>query len=121
MINKILNVIVPLKAVSPRNLTSLLLVAIFFAVYVLSGGRIKSVPKVELGRGFGSTPQADIKVSEQEEIPNDGFSDISRDISRDEVREDKRKETLPKKEEVEDGSSNAFGNFQDRLDRIGRD
>ncbi len=56
---KFLNVLLMGSAVSTRNLTSLALVALFFAIYVAAGGRISSVPKVKSGEGFGSAQSAD--------------------------------------------------------------
>ena len=51
------------SAVSSRNLTSLLLVGLFFGVYVAAGGKISSVPNIKPGQGFGT-----IKGERQEEV-----------------------------------------------------
>lgn len=51
---KLLNIFVPLQAVSTRNLTSIGLVFVFFAVFWLAGGKIESKPKLEPGNSFGS-------------------------------------------------------------------
>jgi hypothetical protein len=54
---KVLEFILLKPAFSSRNLTSLLLVAIFFAVYVLAGGKVE-VPDVKQGSNFGSVSRS---------------------------------------------------------------
>jgi len=50
---RVLEFVLLKPAFSSRNLTSLLLVAIFFGVYVLAGGKVE-VPDVKQGANFGT-------------------------------------------------------------------
>lgn len=61
-VKKFVNFIIPLRAMSPRNLTSLGLVALFFAIYVLSGGKVQSIPKSQDFQSFGM-PNNKIKTT----------------------------------------------------------
>ena len=58
-IKKVLGFLVLKDAVSSKNLTSIALVALFFGVYIASGGRIAPLPKVERGPGFGDVRTGD--------------------------------------------------------------
>lgn len=49
-------------ALSGRNLTSLALVAFFFGVYVASGGKISSIPRLDNNAQFGGVLQEDVTV-----------------------------------------------------------
>ena len=51
-------------AVSSRNLTSLLLVAIFFGVYVAAGGKVSTIPEVAPGEGFGTVTSNQVSDTE---------------------------------------------------------
>ncbi len=51
-----------------RNLTSLILVAIFFGVYIASGGRVRSIPKVSPGETFGAAELSTSKRSNSKSI-----------------------------------------------------
>ena len=50
-------------AFTSRNVTSILLVGVFFGVYIVSGGSVRSIPKVTPGDGFGIV-QAKETISE---------------------------------------------------------
>ncbi len=50
---KVLDFLILRPAFSSRNLTSILLVALFFGVYVLAGGKV-TMPNVKQGQNFGS-------------------------------------------------------------------
>ena len=57
---KVLGFLLLKPAFNSRNLTSLALVALFFGVYVASGGKVTSVPKLKAGAGgFGSVTATD--------------------------------------------------------------
>lgn len=60
---RILNFLLLRPAMTTRNLTSLGLVAFFFAVFYLSGGRIAAIPRVSPGATFGG-------IAESEQIPS---------------------------------------------------
>jgi hypothetical protein len=113
-VKKFVGFLLPLKAVSPRNFTSLALVAIFFAIYVLSGGKIQSAPKVSPGGSFGgvrsSKPVAvtgDVAKPEKETV-----------ATKTRVKSPK---VEPKKESADAEKDGAFQDFQNRINRIGRE
>ena len=61
---RILGFLMLRPAISSRNLTSLVLVGLFFGVYVAAGGKVEGIPAVQTdGGGFGtvdkSTPKTD--------------------------------------------------------------
>ncbi|MBL7663137.1 hypothetical protein JNK13_10345 [bacterium] len=59
---KVVDIVLMKPAFSMRNLTSLLLVAFFFGVYAMAGGKVTSIPRVKTGGEFGtvrSTPNLD--------------------------------------------------------------
>jgi hypothetical protein len=65
---KILEFVLLKPAFSSRNLTSLLLVAIFFAVYVLAGGKVE-IPDVRQGSNFGGVSQTRPVRAEPARVP----------------------------------------------------
>lgn len=83
--SKIFNFLLFGSAMSSRNLTSLALVAIFFAVYVAAGGKISSIPKVKRGDGFGSVETADTFTDAITEVTELGSDEVTED---DEVSDD---------------------------------
>lgn len=78
---RVLGFLLMKPAMSSRNLTSLGLVAMFFAVYVLAGGTVSPVPKVAVNQSFGTgviedrlpAPRADlaeeIEIAPLEQAP----------------------------------------------------
>lgn len=57
---KVVDFIVLRSAFSQRNVTSLLLVGVFFAVYVMSGGKVTtSLPQIKDTNSFGGASGAD--------------------------------------------------------------
>lgn len=60
---RVLNFLLLRPAMTTRNLTSLGLVAFFFAVFYLSGGRIAAVPRITPGATFGG-------IAQTEQIPS---------------------------------------------------
>ncbi len=53
-VNKVVSFLLLRPAFTGRNVTSLGLVALFFAVYVAAGGKITTVPTMKTGGSFGS-------------------------------------------------------------------
>lgn len=51
---KVVSFLLLRPAFTGRNVTSLGLVAVFFAVYVAAGGKVTTVPKMNAGASFGS-------------------------------------------------------------------
>lgn len=58
---RVVNFLILRSAFTQRNMTSLLLVGIFFAVYVLSGGKVTvtKLPNIKAGESFGSVTASD--------------------------------------------------------------
>ncbi|MCB0344389.1 MAG: hypothetical protein KDD66_04705 [Bdellovibrionales bacterium] len=57
-VNKVVSFLLLRPAFTGRNVTSLGLVAVFFMVYVLAGGKITTVPTMKPGGSFGSVESA---------------------------------------------------------------
>lgn len=113
---KLVGFLVPLKAISPRNLTSLGLVAVFFAVYVICGGKIQSVPKVPVGKSFGGVQSSSSNLQNlpTRQNQNSKASPINR---RHTPPAGKKKPTERKPQEKESGS---LKTFRERINNIGR-
>ena len=89
--NKFIQFLLLKPVFSSRNLTSIALVALFVAVYVLAGGKITTVPKVSNSNAFGGietkeekrkpVPAQRIEPAPQRVEPSSEGSSISGDIS----------------------------------------
>lgn len=116
MLKNIVSAIIPLKAISPRNLTSLLLVGLFFAVYVIAGGKIGPAPKVKAG--FGAPVVDSIKEKKTQGVS--AFVGKRSDLGvkteslRKRMLEDDKKE--PETRTLPDSSVNGSANTSDSLD-----
>ncbi len=119
---KLVGFLIPLKAISPRNLTSLGLVAVFFAVYVICGGKIQSVPRVPVGKSFGGVRSSgNYSVTGDVQNPS-----TPRKLKNNTVNKrykppvpvvSKERVNKSRPEEQEGGS---LQSFQDRINNIGR-
>ena len=68
---RVVDFIVLRSAFSQRNVTSLLLVGVFFAVYVLSGGKITtSIPHMKDANGFGDAGLSDTSGTSSTSTPD---------------------------------------------------
>ena len=52
-------------AVNSRNLTSIGLVALFFGIYVASGGKVAALPNIQSGGGFGTTQGTSVNIQQE--------------------------------------------------------
>ena len=89
--NKFIQFLLLKPVFSSRNLTSIALVALFVAVYVLAGGKITTVPKISNSNTFGGieskeekrepVPARRTETPPQRVEPSSQGSSISGDIS----------------------------------------
>ena len=136
-----------IPAMSSRNLTSIILVAIFFGVYIAAGGKIAAIPKnLERGDGFGTvkeaTQQTSSRAASKEQVEDSGFKrmgepepvrrDRQIDLFNSGERSPQRTQTTTAKkldpvedkasdvkdERINNASSSNFADFQERLNRI---
>jgi hypothetical protein len=78
---KIISFLLLAPAVNKRNLTSLALVAVFFGVYVASGGKVTSLPRVAPGQGFGGLGQGQ-EVQVTGDVQSESGSSTSASVDR---------------------------------------
>ncbi len=111
-------------AVSSRNLTSLLLVAIFFGVYVAAGGKVSTIPEVAPGEGFGTVTSdraAEVEAYEEEEV--EVKRPVRKKVTKTKKRTAKkskvsRKRVIEPVEEIDDAVEEVEENSEDDLSSI---
>ena len=126
---KVISFLLLRPAFTMRNLTSIGLVAIFFAIYVLAGGKVSLMPAVPRGQGFGSlekenpaamrsvdparTPEAAVK-----EERYSGADAAPRGVASDAASFKAVPEAKANSESSEGSSSSGKPSFEERLKNI---
>lgn len=71
---KIINFLILRPAFTSRNMSSLGLVALFFALYILAGGKVTWIPDIKAGQGFGTVNRSSVtsqpSMDEAPTMPN---------------------------------------------------
>jgi len=109
---KVLHFLTLRPAFSTRNLTSLLLVGVFFGVYYLAGGRVTSVPRVESGATFGSVSTTKESAVEEIEVEEKEPESIFA------PQVEKRAKPTPRAETTNSDSQDELSDIEARLQRL---
>lgn len=131
-LKKILAVVFFKGAFSNRNLSSLLLVAVFFGIYIAAGGKIAPMPNLERGDGFGEIKKdlpLNVKIDqdlkseieeekkiEEEQDSIDLFGGVSQGVSI--AEEEDLKNAENSSEENQEAKDKDIGSLRDRLNRL---
>lgn len=116
-------------AISSRNLTSLMLVGLFFGVYVAAGGKVEGIPAVQSNSGGFGTVEKDApapleQVQPKPQAPaasNGAGLDTSRLMFGKKPGDQNIEATAPEKSGSEKVSSGSTGldSLTDRLNKVG--